>query len=347
MKSLLAFTLGASHPSARLRIAAYAEHFLRRDWHLRMHHFDPGMGKAQPQAGSWWQRTTRRLHRGWQTARAVATLRKLQPDEPIVISRELPVSRRPFLQAPNPMVLDIDDALYLGPGRDRLLELCQRVQVVVCGNRIIAGELSPFSRRCVVIPTAVDTDLFRVRTDYRLNGSLRIGWLGSSMSIEQTLLPWLDVLGEIRKQLSFDLVVISDEPPRFLRDIGWARFVPWSPAVEKSIADHMDVGIMPLQDNPCQAAKCGAKLVQYMAAGLPVIATPIGINRDLVIDGVTGFCAAQADDWRHTIQRLAEQELLRAAFGRAGRELAVRNYSIARWAGSWVDLLNEFSHRSD
>ena len=257
MKQLLAFTLGVNHPSSRLRIAAYAGHFLRRSWRLQMHHFDSGMGKSLPRSGSWSKRATRRLHRGWQTARAMSALRKLQPDEPIVISRELPVSRWPFLKAPNPMVLDIDDASYLGPGRNRLLELCRRAQVVVCGNRTIAGELSPFSRRCVVIPTAVDPDLFSVRTDYRLNGPLRAGWLGSSMSIEQTLLHWLDVLGEIRRQVSFELVVISDEPPRFLRDIGWARFLPWSPAVEKSIADHMDIGLMPLQDEPYQAAKCG------------------------------------------------------------------------------------------
>jgi len=340
MKQLLAFTPGVNHPSSRLRMAAYADHFLRRGWQLRMHHFDSGMGKALPRSGSWWKRAIRRLNRGGQTVRAAAALRKLHPDDPIVVSRELPVSRRPFLKAPNPMVLDVDDALYLGPGRDRLLELCQHAQVVVCGNPTLAKELSPFSRRCAVIPTVVDTDRYRVRTDYRLNGPLRAGWLGSSMSIEQTLLPWLDVLGEIRRQVSFELVVISDEPPRFLQDIGWARFLQWSPAVETSIADHMDVGIMPLQDTPCQAAKCGAKLVQYLAAGLPVIASPVGVNRDIVVDGVTGYWAANPDEWRQAIHRLAEQETLRAAFGRAGREQVVRNYSIARWTGQWVDLLN-------
>jgi glycosyltransferase involved in cell wall biosynthesis len=104
---------------------------------------------------------------------------------------------------------------------------------------------------------------------------------------------------------------------------------------------------MPLQDNPYQTAKCGAKLVQYMAAGLPVIATPIGVNRDLVVDGVTGCWAAHPEDWGQAIHRLAEQETLRAAFGRAGREHVMRNYSIARWADRWVDLLNEFSRQPD
>ena len=347
MKQLLAFTQGVNHPSSRLRIAAYADHFFRLGWRLRMHHFDSGMGKTLPRADSWWTRAIRRLHRSWQTARAVAALHKLRPDEPIIVSRELPVSRSPFLKAPNPLVLDIDDALYLGPGRDRLHELCRRAQIVVCGNSTLAKDLSSFSRRCVVIPTAVDTDVYRIRTDYRLAGPLRLGWLGSSMSVEQTLLPWLNVLCEIRSQLSFELVVISDEPPRILQDIGWSRFLRWSPTVERSIADHMDVGIMPLQDNPYQAAKCGGKVVQYMAAGLPVIATPIGVNRDLVVNEVTGCWAVHPEDWRRAVQQLAEQETLRAAFGRAGREQVVRNYAVAHWASQWVALLNQLDSQPD
>jgi len=345
MKQLLAFTLGVNHPSSRLRIAAYENHFPRLGWNLRMHHFDSGMGKALPETGFWWTRAARRLRRRRQTVRAVAALRELHLDEPIVISRELPVSRGAFLYAPNPMVLDIDDALYLGSGRDRLLELCRRAQVMVCGNKILADELSRFSRRCVVIPTAVDVDWYRVRTDYRLNGALRLGWLGSSMSIEQTLFPLMNVLVEIRSQLPFKLVVISDELPRFLQGIGWAHFLKWSPAVEKTIADHMDVGLMPLQDNPYQRAKCGAKLLQYMAAGLPVIAAPVGVNREIVADGSTGFWAASPDDWRRAIHRLAKQENLRAAFGRAGREFVVQNYSVACWAEKWVALLNEITRQ--
>lgn len=347
MKQLLAFTLGVNHPSSRLRIAAYKNHFSRLGWHLRMHHFDPGMGKTLPRADSWTTRTARRLNRGWQTVRAAVALRKLHSDEPVVISRELPVSRRPFLKAPNPMILDIDDALYLEPGRNKLLELCQRAQIVVCGNKILADELSKFSHRCVVIPTAVDTESYRTWTDYRLNGPLRLGWLGSSMSIEQTLSPLMNVLAEIRSRLSFELVVISDEPPQFLQDIGWARFVKWSPTVEKSIADRMDIGIMPLHHNPYQRAKCGAKLLQYMAAGLPTVAAPVGVNREIVTDGLTGFLAAGPDDWRQAIQRLAEQEKLREAFGRAGREFVVKNYSIARWAEKWVALLNEIARQPE
>lgn len=341
MKSVLAFTLGATHPSSRLRIAAYADSLRLLGWQLRLHHFDSGMGEARPRSRFRGERAVHRLRRGLQTVRAMAALRKLPPHEPIIISRELPVSRRPFLRARNPLVLDVDDALYLGQGRERLHELCRRAQVVVCGNETIAGELAGVARRCVVIPTVVDTGKYALRTDYGLNGPLRLGWMGSSMSIEQTLMPWLKVLAEIRRQLPFHLVVVSDQLPALLRELDWVRFLKWSPAVESAIASHLDVGIMPLQDDAFQRAKCGAKLVQYMAAGLPVIATPVGVNRELVLDGTTGFWAADSAAWGRAIIQLAGQEPLRAAMGRAGHEHVRQNYSVARWAGHWAALLDE------
>ncbi|HTV76264.1 MAG TPA: glycosyltransferase family 4 protein, partial [Candidatus Baltobacteraceae bacterium] len=93
--------------------------------------------------------------------------------------------------------------------------------------------------------------------------------------------------------------------------------------------------------------KCGAKLLQYMAAGLPTVTAPVGVNREIVTDGATGFLAASPDDWRQAIQRLAEQENLREAFGRAGRKFVVKNYSIARWAEKWVALLNDITRQPD
>lgn len=333
MKPVTAFTLGAQHPSGRLRIAAYRDHFHRLGWEMRLHHFDPGMGKTPPRT------LFHRLQRQWRMSRAAATLRQLGPAEPIIISRELPVNMRPFLDAPNPLVLDIDDALHLGPGRDKIHALCRRAQAVVCGNATLANDLSAVSENCVVIPTVVDTDRYRVKTDYALRGPLRVGWLGSSMSLEVTLGPLLESLREAQRALAFEFIVISDEPPA----AGWVRFVKWSPEVEIAIADHLDVGIMPLQDNPFQAAKCGIKLIQYMAAGLPTIATPVGVNRNLVRNGATGCWARTPGEWREAIQRLAGDEAERAAFGRTGRQLVVEGYSVARWAPRWTTLLEQLT----
>ena len=341
MKPVLAFTQGADHPSGRLRIAAYAKQLSLRGWQLSMHHFAEGMGKSLSPSATWWQRGFRRLQRNWQTRRAVQALNQIPPDQPVIISRELPVRRHPFLDAPNPLVLDIDDALYLGAGRDRLIELCRRAQAVVCGNRMIADNLEPFARRCVVIPTVVDVDQYAMRTDYRLPGRLRAGWLGSSMSINETLLPWLEMMMAMGREWPFELVIISNERPRFMSRYAKLSFLKWSPLVECAIANHFDVGLMPLQNNAAQAAKCGAKILQYMAAGLPVIASPIGVNRELVADGVTGFLADTAPDWQRSLQALSQQEALRKSMGQASRARVVANYSVTRWADEWAQVLNE------
>ena len=242
MKPVLAFTQGADHPSGRLRIAAYAKQLSTRGWQLSMHHFAKGMGKSLSPSAAWWQRRVRRLHRNWQTRRAVQALGQIPPDQPIIISRELPVRRHAFLDACNPLVLDIDDALYLGAGRDRLIELCRRAQAVICGNRMIADNLEPFSRRCEVIPTVIDVDQYAVRTDYRLTGRLRVGWLGSSMSLNETLLPWLEMMMVAGWEWPFELVIISDEPPRFMSRYATLSFLKWSPPMECTIANHFDVG---------------------------------------------------------------------------------------------------------
>jgi len=172
------------------------------------------------------------------------------------------------------MVLDIDDSLYLGPGRDRCLELCRPGASCGVGNSTIAGELSPFSRRCVVHPPWLTPILFRVRTD--TNEPVRCAQLaGSSSPSNRTLLPWLDVLGEIRESGFFRNSCGSDEPPRFCgHRLGGVFAVvarPWKIHLgPHGRRDHAVAG------QPYQTAKCGAKTgCNNMAAGLPVIVQPL------------------------------------------------------------------------
>ena len=339
MKPVLAFTLGVDHPSSRLRIASYRDRLAERGWQLELFHFFSGIGSAPEHPRSLWKRVPWRLAQAWRLARVLVRLARLPPDQPILISRESPVGVWPFLLVGNPLVLDLDDALYLGPGREPILRFCRRARAVVCGNNVLAAELSSHAPRCEVIPTVVDARVYRVRTDYRKDGPLRLGWIGSSMSIEVTLLPWLDTLRALRGKLDFELVTILDDLPESLRQTPWIRHLTWSPEVEASLAEHIDVGLMPLQDDPFQAAKCGAKLLQYMAAGLPTIATPLGVNAEIVEHGVTGFHARTADDWHKAIAALAESAELRASLGQAGRRRVEQGYCVGVWAPVWVGLL--------
>lgn len=336
MTTALVFSLGDRHPSTRMRLLAYTGNLRQAGWDLRFHHFAAGIGGLPAPTSSRLRRLQHRLYRAWQTADATRQLRRVGPSTPVIICREAPVSLGPFLRAPNPLVVDIDDALYLGPGREKLFRLCRKAHTVVCGNSRIADALQEVAARRVVIPTVVETERYRVKQ--ATDGVGRLGWVGTSHSIQTTLVPWLDAL----RGTGHELVVIADDPQRFLPREPWIRCVEWSEQIENELADHIDIGAMPLHDEPFQQAKCGAKLLQYMAAGLPAIASPVGVNREIVMDGVTGFLAGSATDWRAALRRL-EDAGLRRQLGRAGRERVVRDYSVARWTPDWVRVLEELT----
>jgi hypothetical protein len=338
MKNVLAFTLGSLHPSARMRLEVYQRAWREAGWNMRLHPFVEGIG-SDPAPLHRWQALGRTVRRTRMTASVLAALRRVGPAAPIVVSRELPIAPWPILRASNPLILDLDDALYLGPGREAIWRLCRGARTVVCGNALLAAAVSRVQPNCVIIPTVVEPADYLERRDHAADGTLRLGWLGSSMSIDVTLLPLLETLHSLPDMLAFELVVIADALPKAMRGCDWIRSVPWSPAAERALAESFDVGLMLLRDEPFQAAKCGAKLLQYMAAGLPVVATPLGVNRDIVTDGVTGYWAQSGAEWRDALLRLAADASLRAAFGQAGRSRVQNDFSVARWAPAWIDLL--------
>ena len=112
----------------------------------------------------------------------------------------------------------------------------------------------------------------------------------------------------------------------------------WGEAREVDDIQSMDVGIMPLLDRPFERGKSGYKLVQYMACGLPVVASPIGVNAEIVKDGVNGFLAATEEQWRQALSSLLRDRRLRDRLGKAGREQAVRHFSLNSQKGRLVDL---------
>jgi glycosyltransferase involved in cell wall biosynthesis len=90
----------------------------------------------------------------------------------------------------------------------------------------------------------------------------------------------------------------------------------------------MDIGLMPLPDTPFNRGKCGYKLIQYMACGLPVIASPVGVNREIVEPGVNGFLAETEDEWRNALTTLAHDPELRRRMGEAGRLKVEKTFSL-------------------
>ena len=122
--------------------------------------------------------------------------------------------------------------------------------------------------------------------------------------------------------------------------------MPWSEASEISSLQTLDVGVMPLTDGLFERGKCGYKLIQYMACGLPVVASPVGVNKELVKHGVNGFLADSTEDWMQALKTLCNDPALRERMGAAGRRLVEEHYSLEGCAPKFADLGWDLAKRS-
>lgn len=239
-----------------------------------------------------------------------------------------------LLQAP--YVLDLDDAVFhrydlhrvplvralLGRKVDRLMK---RAAMVTVGNEYLGARAAAAGARCVeYLPTVVDAAKYQgPRT--RRSEDVRVGWIGTPNTVGNLELV-REALAAVSTKAHVRLVVIGAELP------GW-EFMRvdtsgWSDASEAAQVGEFDIGIMPLADGPFERGKCGYKLIQYMAAGVPVIASPVGANTKIVKHGVNGFLARGVGDWIRAFETLVGSAQLRAEMGRRGRESVVADYNL-------------------
>ena len=251
-----------------------------------------------------------------------------------------------------PVVVEWDDAFFEGYARHRnwlvrslltkkLDKLVKRADVLICGNAYLYEYASDFGVRRLIVPTVVDTDLYRPA---KTSGQLTIGWIGSPSSWPncRSILPLLSQLCE-QHDARFRIVGAgpverSDRHPRF-------EFVGWSAEHEIAEVQSFDIGIMPLLDEPFQRGKSGYKLVQYMACGVPSVASPVGVNADMLGEGSVGFLAPDTDAWRTALTTLLSDPALRSTMGRAARERAVSEYSLQSQAPRLIALFKELAER--
>ncbi len=186
-----------------------------------------------------------------------------------------------------------------------------------------------FNTNVTVIPTVVDTDRYKPKKDYRLNGKLNIGWIGLAFN-----LPYVQELAKIlqnsRKEVGeFVLTIISSQG--FELDGVEVIFKEWSYENEVKEIRNLDIGIMPLADDEWAKGKCGLKVLQYMACGVPVVASPVGVNCEIINDGENGLLAGTDKEWVEKLSLLARDEALRRKLGRKGRETVEKHYSLRIW----------------
>jgi glycosyltransferase involved in cell wall biosynthesis len=234
-----------------------------------------------------------------------------------------------------PFVVDMDDAIFSTYDdhprwpvrmllRRKLEPLLSRAAACTCGNAYLKAYADQFCPTSVVIPTVVDTDayvpLLRVSSARPV-----VGWMGSPTT-------WANVKPVLPAILSqvhihgarFDVIGAGSQ----VHGLEGIRHSDWAEMNEIRDLQAMDIGIMPLIDQPFQRGKCGYKLIQYMACGLPVIASPVGVNSEIVEDGVNGFLARTPEEWSAALDRLLGDAELRREMGSEGRRKAEERYSL-------------------
>jgi len=240
--------------------------------------------------------------------------------------------------AGKPVICDFDDAIFHQYDRhpraltrrllgSKLTPLLRRAAACVCGNAYIKARVELDCPRSVIIPTVVDTDIYLPRAAPRAAAApLVVGWIGSP-STWRYVEPLLPVLLPALARHGAMLTVIGAGPAA--RGIPGVIAQDWEESREVADLQAMDVGIMPLPDAEWARGKCGYKLIQYMGCGLPVIASPVGVNREIVEDGVNGFLAHEPADWSRALDRLLSDPDLRLAMGARGRSRVETHYSLA------------------
>lgn len=265
-----------------------------------------------------------------------------------------PASVEAMLLSGVPYVLDYDDAVFHGYDMhgswvvrkmlgSRLDKLMSRAALVTAGNGYLAQRAIDAGAPWVeVVPTVVDLDRYPAGGSTKVFSTPRIVWIGSPSTAH-----YLHLLREPLRQLaskaSFILRVIGANDLR-LPGVD-VEYVPWTEDTEVDSIASCAVGIMPLEDSPWEKGKCGYKLIQYMACSLPVVASAVGANVEIVENGRSGYLANSVDEWITALHTLLESPDLRRAMGRTGRRRVEDRYCLQKTGPLLVELLRIASTR--
>ena len=251
------------------------------------------------------------------------------------------------------LIFDFDDAVWLrdsyspkgfdDPRRARRFRAVVRASdAIVAGNEFLAAEARRWTapERVCIIPTCVDVEKYRASVGQASSPSaFTLVWVGSSSTLKglERFAPTLSAIG--RAVPGTQLKIICD---RFI-DIPHlpVHRCPWDERTEAAEIAAADVGIGWVPDDPWSRGKCGLKVLQYQAAGLPVVANPVGVHAGMVRDSQTGLLATTTEEWIAAVRRLVAEPALRQRLGAAARRQVEDCYSVAAAAQGWLRVIEE------
>ena len=249
-----------------------------------------------------------------------------------------------------PIILDFDDAIWLmdvSKGNHNLrwmkrpsktADILRLADMAIVGNQYLASYASAFNHNIKIIPTTINTNSFQRKAYVEKSNKICIGWTGSGTTMKHFGLA-IGFLKQISEKYP-DRIYI-----KLISDINYptneidVRFCKWDKDTEIDDLSEIDIGIMPLPDDEWAKGKCGFKGLQYMSLEIPAIMSPVGVNCEIIQDGINGYLAANDQEWLEKLSMLIDSYELRINIGKAGRKTIVDNYSFDVWKERFLDCL--------
>ena len=238
-------------------------------------------------------------------------------------------------------ILSFDDAVWEKYNHHPALEgkfekLASGALGIIVANDVLKKHLEPYNSNIIKIPTAVDLDKYQTAENDR-DSRFTVVWIGTPVTYTECLMPFAGMLKKAAEKVDFELIVIAakDLPP--IQGVNMS-FYDWSNETEAAMIKRAHVGIMPLPENDFMRGKSAYKLIQYLGAGLPCIASPVGENRVLLSQGNVGFSAANDEEWIDAFCRLSgDRELYEQL--KANSLVLAKEYSIQKYSPIMADFI--------
>ena len=349
MKKILFLTQSPIEgPASRVRVYQYLPY-------LKQHGFEATVLSALPSA--WFKKyytdatlSGKLAFFGRMFFRRLTHLLKLKEYDAIFLQREVIPYFPPFFEKvirkkAKRLIFDFDDAIYHSRTRGRLGEYNKKkietiiswCDYVIAGNEHLASFARSYHSEVHVIPSGIDAERYVPDVKYQSPKPV-IVWIGTPSSM--VYLKILEKpLEELHSHHSFIFRVIGANPGFFSKVP--LECIPWELGSEVSHLQTADIGIMPLFDGERERGKCGYKLLQYMACGLPVVASPVGVNQEIVKEGINGFLAGNEENWKEKLTLLLRDQELKFTLGQQGRKDVETKYSLHQTLPKLLSVLEK------
>ncbi len=274
-------------------------------------------------------------------------IKKMKQFDIVVIQKEIfphfyPLVEKILYRLNIPYVFDFDDALFTRGGRPNWLpKILKRAAGVTVGNAFLEEYAHPYQKNILHLPSCVSLP---EQIASFSDETTCLGWIGSRSSWKHFMMIWPVLKNLLRYKHNISVAIMGDRLPQALKNDAQGRqieFIPWTLDQEERFLQGVDIGLAPLSESAWSEGKCAYKTLQYMSYGLPVVASPIGVQKELVQNYSNGFLAQSINDWEEKLNQLIGNKKSWKKLGLSGRKKIEENYSFDVQAPRLKQFLEE------